>query len=53
MDRSLITGNRGGGGGGYKTGGVGERKFYPYKKGRGKCLSHRPTEGRGAHTVLR
>ena len=32
-DWSLITGR--GGGGGYKTGGGGQVKFYPYKRGGG------------------
>ena len=36
------------GGGGYKTGGGGHVKFYPYEKGGGSC-SH--AEG-GAQTVL-
>ena len=38
MDWSLITGR---GGGGYRTGGRGHMKFYPYEKGEGgKSFSH-------------
>ena len=45
-DWSLITGR-----GGYKTGGGGHMKFYPYEKGGGGRKSFRHAEG-GAQQVL-
>ena len=47
-DWSLITGR----GGGYKTGGGGHVKFYPYEKGGGGGKSFSHAEGGGAQKVL-
>ena len=47
--KGLVTNYREGGGATKREGGGGHVKFYPYKKGGGKCFSH--AEG-GAQKVL-